>query len=511
MSPGEAMADSSVRVLMIEDDPAYSELVRLHLADPGLDGFAAQVDAAGSLAEGLRMLEEREYDAVLSDLGLPDAQGLESVSAVLTRFPDVPLLVCTNTGDDTLGLEAVRRGAQDFLRKSEADSRWLRRAIRYAIERKSARRHDELKDRWIAVLSHELRTPLTVIKGVLADLAEGADEQASPRQQLMLGMARRHVDRIARMVVNLLDLSRLESGRARIERRAFDAAALARSAATDVERAARERGVGLETMAAADAPAVVGDPDLFVQLVTNLVDNAARYASKRVQVRAERAPDGAFRLTVTDDGPGIPEEARSLLFTRFSQLERRRGPDTYRGTGLGLAICKEIAVLHHGRIDLESSPGRGTSFIVTLPDVAIPAPVPSGPAAPRRADGTKPRVVLVDDEPDFLRILEMWLKPHYEVTSFERSAGAVERIRALMPDLVVLDVHMSEESGFKMCRRLKSDAATAHIPVVFLSGSKSNEDIRLHAEVGGARYLTKPISRQAFLEALAEQLAGAAA
>ncbi|MBI3565595.1 MAG: response regulator, partial [Elusimicrobia bacterium] len=212
MTPGEAMAESSVRVLMIEDDPAYSDLVRLHLADPGLDGFAARVDAAPTLAEGLRKLEEGEYDAVLSDLGLPDAQGLEAVSAVLTRFPDVPLLVCTNTGDEALALEAVRRGAQDFLRKSEADARWLRRAIRYAIERKAARRHDEMKDRWIAVLSHELRTPLTVIKGVLADLAEGGEETPSPRQQLMLGMARRHVDRIARMVVNLLDLSRLESG-----------------------------------------------------------------------------------------------------------------------------------------------------------------------------------------------------------------------------------------------------------------------------------------------------------
>lgn len=507
------MTDKEVRILMIEDDPAFVDLVRLYLSEPDLEGFACDVDAAGSLKAGLEALERRPYAAVLIDLGLPDSQGLAAVAAVVSKVPHLPVLVLTGENDPALAVDAMRRGAQDFLVKSDADARWLRRAVRYAIERADVqrlnaevaerRRLDELKDQWIAVLSHELRTPLTVVKGVIVDMCEGREE-VTPHQRLLLMMARRHTDRIVHLVANLLDLSRLESGRARIERRAFEAAALAKSVASDAERAARERGVTIAAESAPDAPSVVGDPDLFVQLVVNLVDNATRFARSRVAVRSGRGPGGEYQLTVADDGEGIPAEKRAVLFTRFCQLERKKDAEGYQGTGLGLAICKEIVNQHRGRIEALDAPGGGTAFLVTLP-AAVEAP-PEAPKAERPSGGRKPRLVVVDDEPDFVRILEMWLKPHYEVTSFTRSRGVADRIRELSPDLVLLDVHMSEESGFKVCRRLKSEAATAGIPVVFLSGSKSNEDVRLHSEVGGARYLMKPIARQALIEALAAQL-----
>lgn len=507
------MSEKDARILMIEDDPAFVDLVRLYLSEPDLDGFACDVDSAGSLKAGLEAVEGRPYAAALVDLGLPDSQGLAAVAALVTKAPHLPVLVLTGENDPALAVDAMRRGAQDFLVKSDADARWLRRAVRYAIERADVqrlnaevaerRRLDELKDQWIAILSHELRTPLTVVKGVLVDMCEGREE-VSAHQRLMLMMARRHTDRIVHLVANLLDLSRLESGRARIERRAFDAAAMAKGAASDAERAARERGVTISADAAPDAPAVVGDPDLFVQLVVNLVDNATRFARSRVAVRAARGPAGEFQLTVADDGEGIPAEKRALLFTRFCQLERKKDAEGYQGTGLGLAICKEIVNQHRGRIEALEAPGGGAAFLITLPEVAAPAP--ERPVPPAAARGRKPRLAVVDDEPDFVRILEMWLKPHYEVTSFTRSRGVADRIRELSPDLVLLDVHMAEESGFKVCRKLKADPATAGIPVVFLSGSKSNEDVRLHSEVGGARYLMKPIARQALLEALAAQL-----
>lgn len=514
-------------LLMIEDDEAYVDLVRAYLGFPEPVGFAATIESAATLAEGLKKLREKRYAAVLVDLGLPDARGLESVTAALKVAGDAPVLVCTNSLDDELSLDAMRRGAQDFLAKTDADSRWLSRAIRHAIERKGAaareaaamrrfallnaeiaerRRMDELKDQWIAVLSHELKTPLTVIKGAVLDMSDCGADPLTERQRTLLGMARRNADRIATLVGNLLDLSRLESGMARIERRPFDASAAVRAAAADGDHEARERGLTIAAEIAPDAPPVIGDPDLFAQLVGNLAGNALRFAKSCVLLRAERAEDGAFELSVIDDGTGIPEEKRKLLFTRFFQLERRGSSDGYRGTGLGLSICKEIVGLHRGTIGVDGARGGGTVFRVRLPAAAPDALRRPARAAAPRPIGTKPKLVLVDDEPDFVRMLEHWLKPHYEVSSFFRSAGIADRIKELSPDLVVLDVHMAEESGFGVCRRLRSTPETAGIPVVFLSGSKSNEDMRQHAELGGTRYLMKPIGRRELLTSLAEEL-----
>ena len=121
-------------------------------------------------------------------------------------------------------------------------------------------------------------------------------------------------------------------------------------------------------------------------------------------------------------------------------------------------------------------------------------------------DADKPRVVLVDDEKDFLKLMENWLSPHYEVASFSDPEVVAERVLALRPDVVVLDVHMPAESGFALCRRLRAQAGFESLPVVFLTGSKTDEDFVQHLETGGSRYLTKPISRQALLDALTEQL-----
>ncbi|MDE2491324.1 MAG: response regulator [Elusimicrobia bacterium] len=120
----------------------------------------------------------------------------------------------------------------------------------------------------------------------------------------------------------------------------------------------------------------------------------------------------------------------------------------------------------------------------------------------------KPKVVVVDDEPDFLKLVSSWLRPSYEVVCLTGAEGACEEIAALEPDAVVLDVHMPDKSGFAVCRELRAKPGGADLPIVFLTGSKTDEDFLQHLETGGSRYLTKPIGRQALLEALAEQLGG---
>jgi signal transduction histidine kinase len=477
-----------IRVLVIEDDLDYVEILRLCLGEPEAMGLAFEVDHAERLTAGLTKLAASRYDAVLVDLGLPDASGLESVLGVLNAAPETPVLVSTNMGDESTALEAMRLGAQDFMIKSSSDSRMLKRSIRYAIERKAAqaqrdqiirsaadgmvvvdasgttqfvnaaaekifnasatqlvgrpfpyqarigettllemprsaggaasvemrvtqvqwdsgpaslaalrdvtelrrmeqlkseiaerRRVDKLKDEWIETISHDLRTPLTIIKGAVIELHEGHAEPLQPQQALLIGLARRQTERIERMVISLLDLSRLESGRARVEPKPFDACALIRRVTGDFSHAAAERGIRLDTDCTPGAAPLFADPDLFEQLTVNLVENALRFAHQHIVVRVCGDVSG-YELSVQDDGVGIPPEKKSLLFTRFNQLERMRAPNGYKGTGLGLAICKEIVGLHRGRIDVVSEPGKGTQFLVRFPAAGGQTPLPIGSA-----------------------------------------------------------------------------------------------------------------------------------
>jgi CheY-like chemotaxis protein len=118
----------------------------------------------------------------------------------------------------------------------------------------------------------------------------------------------------------------------------------------------------------------------------------------------------------------------------------------------------------------------------------------------------RPRIAVIDDEPDFLLLVESWLKPDFETAGYSSCERLVEKIRAFSPDLVLLDIHMPEESGFKICRELRAVPGLEYLPVVYLTGSKSDEDFLLHLETGGSGYLTKPISRRTLREALSERL-----
>lgn len=402
------MNGEPIRLLVIEDDPDYVELVRLCLDEQDGTALSFKLTSAGRLSEGLLRLAHERWDAVLVDLGLPDARGLDAVREVLRAAPGTAVLVSTSYGDEEAALQAVRLGAQDYLIKASSDARWLKRSIRYAVERVAAqeaarraerldaevaerRRLDELKDRWISAFSHELRTPLTIIKGAVVDLDEDRAEPLKTGQKMLIEMARRQTERIERLIEDVLDLSRYESGRASLDRKPLDAEAVARRVANDLARAAAERSVRIDVARAPDCPPLTADADMFERLVMNLVDNAIRYAGGRVEVRLARGDDGTFCLRVGDDGAGLPPDQKELLFTRFGQLDRSRAPAGYKGTGLGLAICKEIVELHRGRISAESEPGRGTVFEARLPPDGAPTPPPmprAAAAAPRARGGT---------------------------------------------------------------------------------------------------------------------------
>lgn len=467
--------DATIRVLVVDDDPDYAEIVRFSLAQPEAGAPRFVMDRADRLAVALEMLARQRYDAALVDLTLPDAAGLEAPRAVIAAAPSLAVLVATGLGDEKLALEAIAAGAQDYISKAGFETRHLKRALRYAVWRKAAqaqcdeilrasadglavldaegatrfvnaaaeavlgkaagellgrpfpypaapgenrllevprgegppasvdvrasaihwdglpavlvslrdvsalrrldqlmaevserRRTDEAKDRWLGTIAHELRTPLTIIKGAAVDLHEGRAEPLRPQQAMLVGLVRRQAERVERLVGNLLELGRLESGSVTARRAPLDAGEVVRRVVGDFARAAADRAVLLDIADEGGPTRLAADPELFEQLVVNLVDNAIRFARTRITVRLG-GDEELLALSVEDDGVGIPAEKRRLLFSRYGQLERRHDVAGYKGTGLGLAICKEIVTLHRGTIEVESEPGRGTVFSVHLP------------------------------------------------------------------------------------------------------------------------------------------------
>ncbi|MFI5344973.1 MAG: ATP-binding protein [Elusimicrobiota bacterium] len=231
-------------------------------------------------------------------------------------------------------------------------------------------RADQMKDQLLSTVAHELRTPLSVIKAVVGTMRDHLAGPMNADQEGLIASADRNINRLTRLLNNFLDLSRLESRRARVSRKAVEPIGLIREVAEGVRMANRARPVVFLYDLPENSPDVHVDADMIAQVLGNLLDNALRYARARVLVRAALQED-ALEVSVVDDGPGIPPEKIADLFNKFVQLDRPKGGSGYKGTGLGLAISREIMALNGGKITAENASGRGACFRFTLP-IATP-------------------------------------------------------------------------------------------------------------------------------------------
>jgi PAS domain S-box-containing protein len=227
------------------------------------------------------------------------------------------------------------------------------------------RKLERMKREFVATVSHELRTPLTSIRGSLGLLAAGAMGGLPTEALEVVQIAERNAIRLIGLINDILDLERLESGRMDLAIRDHEAAGMVTRAMDAVAGMARSRGVKLEALSAAGR--VQGDEERLVQVLVNLLSNAVKFSPDGGRVTIESAPgDGAVEFRVSDQGRGIPESFREIIFNRFQQVEasdsRQKG-----GSGLGLAICKAIVEQHGGSIGVESQPGRGSTFWFRIP------------------------------------------------------------------------------------------------------------------------------------------------
>jgi signal transduction histidine kinase len=380
-APVSSPATMPLNVLLVEDNVADVDLVREYLEVRP----AWKLHACRRLDEAFATIERQQVDVVLLDLGLPDSQGLETLTQVTERLPRTPVIVLTGRDEPGLGVLAVRSGAQDFLEKDDLGGDRLARAITYAAERSwlgrerdallaranAARERAEeavlMRDEFLSVASHELRTPLTSLR-----LQQYTMQRALERPEQGLDMPRlrravtsmaRQCEQLSHLVDTLLDVSRLTTGRMTLERTEVDLVQVVRDC---VERLAPQVESSGSPLRLELGPPVVGFWDRFriEQVVVNLLTNALKYGEKRpVEIRIRTDKEKAI-LQVRDHGIGIRDEDQKRIFDRF---ERAVSTKHFGGVGLGLYITRQIVNAHTGTLSLESQPGQGSLFTVCLP------------------------------------------------------------------------------------------------------------------------------------------------
>lgn len=252
-----------------------------------------------------------------------------------------------------------------------------RRVEQLTAEVIEGRRRDKLKDEMINTVSHEIRSPLTIIKAAAINLKEGVAGPLSDQQANMVLLQNRNISRLEKLIDNILDFARLESGQAKISPQRVNAVKLIRETLGGFRLVAGKRGLLIQQAVPHDLPFVWADPELLSQVLGNLIDNAMRFARGRIVVRAAVAEAaqrqderGYVQFSVIDDGPGVASDRVGDLFKKFVQLARGGKGEGYKGTGLGLAICREIVERQQGRIWAESKEGETMEFHFLLPQAS---------------------------------------------------------------------------------------------------------------------------------------------
>jgi two-component system phosphate regulon sensor histidine kinase PhoR len=285
------------------------------------------------------------------------------------RHPAIAELVAAvlrGRSPDPLQLSPPRDSSRTILvRAAPAAGAGMHGVILVLLDITDLRRADQIRRDFVANVSHELRTPLTAIRGYVEALAEGGASEED--QQRFLDIIARHTDRMERLVKDLLRLARLDAGQETLEVIACDTRGLIESVVADVTPAADQRGQRFEIAVAAGAESVRADPAKIHDALRNLLANAITYAPERSTIRVEAAPAAKrVAITVSDEGPGIPDHDLSRVFERFYRVEKSRARDP-GGTGLGLAIVKHLVELHGGTVRAENGPRAGARFTITLP------------------------------------------------------------------------------------------------------------------------------------------------
>ena len=390
----------------------------------------------------------------------------------------------------------------------------FRQRAREKAEADQVKELDALKTKFFSNISHELRTPLSLLIGPLREMEAGTVENGQEKKYVKL--MRRNAERLLQLINQLMDLSKLESGKLELRVTRTDITSLFRMITASFESLAEQKGIHYHIHQPEKQLVGWCDRDKLEKIAGNLIANAFRFTPRNGNISISlQFDEKRLRFTVQDDGAGIPQEQISKIFDRFHQV-----PGTQGGTGLGLSLVKELLQLHKGQVSVQSEEGRGSSFRVSIPISAefyqAGERVESTQDEPfeklynfdddydpennvSESDAVLPLVLVVEDHADLRNYICDALKGNFRTSIAEDGLEGLEKAVELVPDCVISDVMMPELDGLELCDKLRQKNVTSHIPIILLTARARTESRIEGLSRGADDYLVKPFDRAELL------------
>lgn len=527
---GAPLEDASVFVpvlnearLLVVDDEESLRITTAAIFEK--EGYI--VDTASSGDEAIDLLGKTDYDLVLTDLHMEGGDGLSVLNQIRRHAPLTISVVLTGFASVESAIAALQEGAYDYLikpcdiesmkhtirrgvehrrlmlaeQKARADLQQLNRDLEQRIEERTAeltRLNAELaeanraKDVFLATLSHELRTPLTPVVGWIKLLRSGTLDEKSVSQAL--DAIERNAWLQSRLIDDLLDTSRIATGKLHFEPKPTDLNVVVKAAVDTVRNSAASRNIDLSMSLHPAGLVVMGEPVRLQQIAWNLVSNAIKFTDPGGKVTVTTGLNGnQAHITVVDTGVGIPADFLPHVFDRFRQADgstsRRHG-----GLGLGLAIADALAKLHGGRLEAHSD-GEGQGAIFTLRvDLASTGSVVAETVHERVHSLEGLDILIVEDSPDTLLLLStMFSRKGATVTTAASASEALQSAVVKRPHIIVSDIGMPETDGYQLLEQLRLVPGLSDVPAIAISGYASEEDRERALSVGYLALVPKPV------------------
>ena len=542
----QGQSTQTADILVVDDNPANVVAVEAALGELG-----ARVVRAHSGGEALRILLERDFALILLDVKMPTMDGFETARMIRARkrSSHTPIIFITAHGRDDREVNAAYAlGAVDFLFKpivpevlrakatvfvelqsrtaevarqadqireherreherslEEERSRWEAEALLRQMEQLAEA--DRRKDQFLALLGHELRNPLAPIMAGLELLRQKFVEPDSGIDGAMKrtrDIIERQSQHLARLVDDLLDISRISSGKIELRKAPVTIQEILESAITTSQPILDERRHQLQVNLASEPLQLCGDTVRLVQVVANLLNNAARYTPDggTISIHSRRDNDHV-EIRVRDNGRGISPAFVPRVFDAFSQEESRPGS----GLGLGLSVVRQLVVMHDGTVSVRSDgPGQGSEFTVRLPldDTGKPAET-SGKEAPSEAEASRPlSIVLIDDSEDIRELMADLFRGwgHHVEVACDGESGSELALRN-RPDVAFVDIGLPRIDGYTVAEQIRSQLDRDHLRLVAMTGFGQESDKRRALDAGFDLHIVKPASIEALKRALA--------